>query len=187
MTKTVNLLKSKRGLSNAVSTLIILVVSVLLATVVTYYAINITSTRVQEEAVNIQKMHVWVNNTVKEAAFVITNTGGKDILLDKIAVRGVESDWTNVYYWKATTTVTSDLAARREGNLTKIIVQGSYKTFTQGSTDLHVASGETFVIYIKDPDSITVNDVGTTVSLTVYTANAEYLEESNVESATPNP
>jgi len=41
------LLKSKKGLSTVVTTLIILVVSVLLATVVTYYAINMTTTRVK--------------------------------------------------------------------------------------------------------------------------------------------
>ncbi len=40
------LLKNVRGLSVVVTTLIILVVSVLLATVVTFYAINVVTTRV---------------------------------------------------------------------------------------------------------------------------------------------
>jgi len=186
-----SLLKTKRGLSNAVSTLIILVVSVLLATVVTFYAINITSTRVQEEAVNIQKLHVWANNTDQVAAFVITNTGGKDILLDKIAVRGVESAWTNVYYWRATAAITTDLLKTRESTLTGsspsiTYATGQTQTFTNASTtggDIELPSGGILVVYIANPDSVTSNDVGTTISMTVYTVNAEYIEECNVESA----
>ncbi len=45
-----NILKNRKALSTVVTTLIILVVSVLLAGVVTYFAINVTSTRVQEES-----------------------------------------------------------------------------------------------------------------------------------------
>ena len=47
-----NIMKNRLALSTVVTTLIILVVSVLLAGVVTYFAINVTSTRVQEESLN---------------------------------------------------------------------------------------------------------------------------------------
>jgi len=57
------LLKNKKGLSVVVTTLIILVVSVLLATVVTFYAINVTTTRVQEESLHLTKQHIWYNTT----------------------------------------------------------------------------------------------------------------------------
>ncbi len=54
-----NILKNRLALSTVVTTLIILVVSVLLAGVVTYYAINVTSTRVQEESLSLEYLHVW--------------------------------------------------------------------------------------------------------------------------------
>ena len=94
------LLRDKKGLSVVVTTLIILVVSVLLATVVTFYAINVTTTRVQEESLHLSKHHVWYNTTGSwaQAALVIVNTGGKDVVLDKISVRGQECPWGNVYY-----------------------------------------------------------------------------------------
>ena len=57
------LLRDKKGLSVVVTTLIILVVSVLLATVVTFYAINVTTTRVQEESLHLSKQHIWYNTT----------------------------------------------------------------------------------------------------------------------------
>jgi hypothetical protein len=186
-----NFLKNRKALSTVVTTLIILVVSVLLATVVTFYAINVTTTRVQEESLFLTKQHVWYNTTGRwaEAAIVIVNTGGKDIVLDKITVRGQECPWTNVYYWKTNTdTISADL------NVTTVELDGAYfdmsstfkygdSNFTRASNDLTLISGYTMVVYIKNPDSIALNDVGITVGITVFTSNAQYYKETNVEAA----
>jgi len=101
-----SLRKSKIGLSTVVTTLIILVVSVLLATVVTFYAINITTNRTQQESLYMSKLHIWFNTTsptCAEAAFAVVNTGGRDVVLDKITARSQTSDWSNVYYWRTST------------------------------------------------------------------------------------
>ncbi len=79
------------ALSTVVTTLIILVVSVLLAGVVTYFAINVTSTRVQEESLIVTQEHIWVDNAgAAVGAIMITNTGGRDVVINKITVRGQE-------------------------------------------------------------------------------------------------
>jgi len=182
--------KNRKGLSTVVTTLIILVVSVLLATVVTYYAINVVSTRVQEESLYLTKFHVWYNTTGSwaEGAFVIINTGGRDVVIDKIAIRGQESPWTNVFYWKTSNvTVSEDLLPTSNGlnisqNTASITVQGALRTFSQASDDLTLKSGWTMVIYVSEPDSISVNDVGTTVGITLFTATAQYYKETNIES-----
>jgi hypothetical protein len=177
-------LKSKRGLSTVVTTLIILVVSVLLATVVTYYAINITTTRLESEDLKITKVHIWANSSEAQAAFVLTNVGGRDVLLDKITVRDQSSAWTSVFYWEANVTVSTDLAVTSDplnASTATITVQGSGRTFTQASDDIAVASGATVVIYIDSPDSITVSDIGVTTRLTIHSANAMYSKECNVE------
>jgi hypothetical protein len=184
-----NILKNKKALSTVVTTLIILVVSVLLATVVTFYAINVTTTRVQEESLFLTKQHVWYNTTGSwaQAALVIVNTGGKDVVLDKITARGQESSWSNVYYWRTNTvTISTDLAVtptELTGSSFLVSVQGTDRNFTQGSNDLTLMSGYTMVIYIKNPDSVALNDVGLTVGITVFTANAQYYKEANVEAA----
>jgi hypothetical protein len=36
------------------------------------------------------------------------------------------------------------------------------------------------IVYITNPDSISVNDIGITVGFTVFTANAQYYKETNV-------
>src|SRR5512138_676404 len=91
-----NLLKNRLALSTVVTTLIILVVSVLLAGVVTYFAINVTSTRVQEESLALTKQHIWYNSTAgkAQAAILVINTGGRDVVVDKITIRGQEASWT---------------------------------------------------------------------------------------------
>ncbi|MCJ7722141.1 type IV pilin, partial [Candidatus Bathyarchaeota archaeon] len=90
--------RNRLALSTVVTTLIILVVSVLLAGVVSYFAINVTSTRVQEESVHITKQHIWSDGTSAQAAFLIVNTGGRDLVIDKISARGQESAWSEVFY-----------------------------------------------------------------------------------------
>jgi len=177
--------KNKKGLSTVVTTLIILVVSVLLATVVTYYAINVTSTRVEEESLSLRKAHVWVSSSDDQAAFVIINTGGRDVVIDKITVRGQEISWSYVYYATTSSSVSNDLTYQ-SGNLTGAnitISTGNTVTLSQASDDLVLQSGYSMVVYIDDPGSITLQDVGTTVGITVFTAQAQYYKECNVEAA----
>jgi len=181
--------RNKKGLSVVVTTLIILVVSVLLATVVTFYAINVTTTRVQEESLFLTKQHVWYNTTGSwaQAAIIIVNTGGRDAVLDKITVRGQECSWSNIYYWRTdNVTVSDDLhvtPTRINGTSFSITVQGAPRTFSQATTDLTLKTGWTVVIYVLNPDSIALNDVGLTVGITVFTANAQHYKEANVEAA----
>jgi len=180
------ILKGKKGLSTVVTTLIILVVSVLLATVVTFYAINVTTTRVQEESLQISKQHIWHNGTnFAEATFLIINTGGRDVVLDRISVRGQECPWVTVYYNKTTDAFTPDLSyidPNINGSLLGKSATVGLETYNlaRATDDLILKSGSSIIVYITDPDSISVNDIGTTVGFTVFTANAQYYKECNV-------
>src|SRR4030042_2261386 len=100
MNKINKLCKNRLALSTVVTTLIILVISVLLASVVTYFAINVVSTRVQEESLALTKQHLYHNHTAEPATasyaqgtLMVINTGGRDIVIDKLAVRGQECNW----------------------------------------------------------------------------------------------
>ncbi len=177
------LLRNRRALSTVITTLIILVVSILLASVLTYFAINVVSTRVQEESLYVCKQHIWVTNTgVAEAAVMVTNTGGRDVVIDKITVRGQESAWADVFYAVAAegddlsadlVFVTPPVAADADLGLTA--------TAVAATRDLVVSSGSTIVIYINTPDSITINDIGLTAALTLFTSQAMYYKETNVQ------
>jgi hypothetical protein len=184
-----NILKNRLALSTVVTTLIILVVSVLLAGVVTYFAINVTSTRVQEENLSLSKTHVWVaTDGTAVAAIMVTNTGGRDVVLSKIAVRGQTADSGNIFYAVAVlgtddlssdlnwTTAPTAIAADDTPN-----ADWSTALKALGTDTLILTSGSTMAIYINSPDSITVNDIGLTVAITVFTSQAIHYQESNVE------
>jgi hypothetical protein len=204
-----NILKNRKALSTVVTTLIILVVSVLLAGVVTYYAINIVSTRVQQESVNLQYVHVWFSTAddKAEAAIMITNTGGRDVVLQTIAVRGQTINSSNLFwfpvttigdlpyvsqktaisgYRKTTTTVgnttTTTITGTRTPNATGTTTPLSTNGYFNSTTDsITLASGKTIAVYMTgDPGSVTVNDVGLTIAISVFSAQATYIKETNV-------
>lgn len=182
--------KNKYALSTVVTTLIILVISVLLASVVTYFAINVVSTRVQEESLALTKQHVWYNATdhSTQSALMIINTGGRDVVIQKIAIRGQTVIWTNVYYAVTNKAVPADLQCNSSSTAGQGIHDGPYKVGTVDLTmanaidSLTLQSGYSMVLFINSPDSITINDIGLTVSITLNTAQAMYYVESNVQS-----
>jgi len=193
------ILKNRIALSTVVTTLIILVISVLLASVVTYFAINVVSTRVQEESLHLTKQHIWHNATAaagsegySQASLMIINTGGRDVVIDKLAVRGQECDWNStlgsndkfVLYAITNSPVQSDMTYQGSLNSTSdntITIGSSTFIFHVANSYLVLKSGYTLLVYIVNPDSITINDIGLTVSITLYTAQAMYYREANVQ------
>jgi hypothetical protein len=179
-----NLLRSKAALSTVVTTLIILVVSVLLATVVTFYAINVTTTRVQEESLQISRIHTWHDGDADaETAFYVVNTGGRDVVIEKIAVRGIAAPVANVYFVKPAAPITDDLAFIAVADILTGNPVGTETLTAVAGTNLVLASGESMIVYITNPGQVSVNDIGVTIGVTVFTANAQYYKESNVEAA----
>lgn len=166
-----NILRNRLALSTVVTTLIILVVSVLLAGVVTYFAINVTSTRVQEEALTLSYQHIWVDNSGNAVgAIMITNTGGRDVVISKIAVRG--QDCTTMFANKAQNT-TADIAYAASPASPYVAVTGN----------IVLPSGHTVGVMMTSPDSVGLNDIGLTVAFTVFTSQAMYYKETNVQAA----
>jgi hypothetical protein len=177
------LLKNKLALSTVITTLIILVVSILLASVLTAFAINVVSTRVQEESLYVSKQHIWVNSAgVAEGAVMVTNNGGRDVVINRIAVRGQQSAWETVFY--AAALKTDDLTADLKYVTAPVVTNnniGLNATATQATKNLVLPSGSTMVIYFNDPDSIGLNDIGLTVSISLHSAQAVYYSEVNIQ------
>jgi hypothetical protein len=194
------LMRSRFALSTVVTTLIILVISVLLASVVTYFAINIVSTRVQEESLALTKQHVWYSSaggfddlsnptSATQATLMIINTGGRDVVVQKFSIRGQTVAWGNVYYATTQATVSDDLDCQPYAPIINDFVLSDSDgalSFTKAGDSLTLKSGWSMVLYINQPDSITINDVGLTVSITLNTAQAMYYVEANVQAYVPS-
>ena len=214
------LMKNRMALSTVVTTLIILVISVLLASVVTYFAINVVSTRVQEESLSLSDAHIWLNPiaaagspTYSQASLKVINTGGRDVVITKIAVRGQDNAWSSwaagpvdpqyIIYSITNQPIQTDMYF--QGSALMVVPATNPQTttvtplqlsllgddpatgplpFSYATTDLVLKSGYTLLVYIVNPDSITINDIGLTVSITLYTAQAMYYQECNVQAYT---
>ena len=200
------LLKNRKALGTVVTTLIILVVSVLLASVVTYYAINVVSTRSQEESLHLTKQHIWNQPpaTLGDASYslsslMVTNTGGRDVVIAKLSVRGQNCPWLDevngkfVVYRIITEPISADMSfvdtftATPQAGDNTITIGGVEYEFTVAQTDLILPSGSIILIYIINPDSISASDIGLTVSMTLYSAQAMYHIETNVQAYPPVP
>lgn len=142
-----------------------------------------------EESLYLIKMHIWHNGTTySEAAFLMINTGVSDITIDKISVRGQECTWNSIYYNKTTDPITQDLPYLKPNNngtlLGKIVnIDSQNYSIEQATEDLILHSGQGMIIYITNPDHISVSDVGVTISVTIFTSQAQYYKECNVEVA----
>lgn len=185
----IKLFEDKRGLSEVVSTLIMLVVAVLLAAIVTYYATNITMTRTTTEDARISKPHIWVNASGSIGAFKLQNLGGKDILIDKVVIRGVSCSWASVGYYRVQDgdDVTGDfvLTYNSTGSTFNATIGAISLAdwIYGGDSDIPMRSGETILFSVADPTNIGLDDIGTPISVTVFTNNAQWIVETNVESA----
>lgn len=178
--------RSERGLSETVSVRILLVVAVLLTSVTAYYATNITLSRTKGEEVRISKERVWVNGSGAVAAFKVQNLGGRDILVGGIRVQGVELEWTDVYYYRVPTgsSVTGELNRTSYSSLTGSGVTIDGLNYNRSRGNLPLITSGSIIFYVKGPGNVQTSDVGTTIDLSIYTNNAQYITECNVESAT---
>jgi len=187
-------LDNQKALSQVITTLIILVVAVLLTGVVTYYATNVTMVRTTQEEVRIRKPHIWVAEGGNAyAALLIQNTGGRDVLIDKLTIRGVEAPWGDasviVQYYKVLSgdDVGADFKVMKNatdyyfGQIGSTPANASFWTNSTG--DMPLKSSGSILIFIKNPPNIALYDVGTTISMALYTSNAQWIVETVVESA----
>ncbi|RJS74318.1 hypothetical protein CW712_06760 [Candidatus Bathyarchaeota archaeon] len=181
------LLREKKALSQPVTTMILLVIPVMLTGGVVMYAYQIIGASLETELIVLSNQKIWVyQNGTSFAAFEVDNIGGKDIVIDKLEVRGVEASWSTVYYFRTQLTVTDTLncpnaSGHRWTNFE--YTPGNISDFTQASGDIPLPSGFTLVVYIVNPDNVRLDDIGNTISITVFTESAQYQVLSDVKSA----
>ncbi len=195
-TKNLNkLLRKRSGLSEVVVTMILVAFAVLLALTATAFINGVVRSRMKstgQEAVRFYKTHAWVepldNGTDRSVvAFKLYNMGGKSISVELIDVRGLEVDWSTVYFHVVNKTsesnlLYSDLRYFDWASLTGSFVDIGGYNYTQSTGTIYVSSGETSVVYIRMPEIIYMTNIGQPMTLAIATANANYITETLIES-----
>ena len=81
--------------------------------------------------------------------------------------------------------IVDDLSVLFVAGTQNVFGAGDTTTFlTQSTGQLILKSGNTMAVYITSPTSVSINDIGTTIGITVFTAQAMYYQETNVRTTT---
>ena len=189
-------MRRRRGLTNVVTTLILITFAVLLAVTATAYINGVTRSQMNsagQERIRFYKTHVWVDALAKGTdwavvAFKLHNLGGKSVALVLIDVRSWEMDWSRVYFHTINETseaalTYSDLNYFPWDSLTGSSVTIDGYNYTQATGSVYVKSGETVIVYVRAPEFIYKDNIGTPVSIAVGTTNANFFTECVAESA----
>lgn len=104
-----------KGISTVLTTLIIVIASVVLASATTMFGTSLFQTGAQQQSLSVTNVHMWqgTNSTSSNfdtamVAFVVRNTGDKILAIDSVKVRGattVYSGWFASNQTETTTTV----------------------------------------------------------------------------------
>ncbi|MCH7535468.1 MAG: hypothetical protein IH948_06935 [Bacteroidetes bacterium] len=101
----------RRGLSTVLTTMIILVASVVLATGVAVFGTSLFQTGAQQQSIAVQGTVMWVDPTddagLAWGATGVRNNGDKLVSVDKIIVRGTTVPFTNWYVDSSQTRVST--------------------------------------------------------------------------------
>lgn len=170
----------RKGLSQVVTTLIILVISVMMTTsTLTYYSMTITSSAINMEQLTINEFHVWVNESGAQAAIQVENIGGRDALITSIEIQYIEEPWSEIYYAYGS----CDKLTPTQGlNITNSFIHNEFN-FTQATGSLLLPKEGKLIIYVDQPNSIDVYDLGNMAHITVWTSAIQYLAFADIEIA----
>ena len=185
-------LRRRRGLSEVVTTLIILAFSVLLALTAIVYTNGVTRARMKSTAgenVWFHKVHAWVltvNDTDRAVvAFMLQNLGGKSVSIELIDVRGAEANWPDVYFYAVSEgeDVYRDLNYTSYDSLVGENVTIDGRVYSQATGNVHMRAGGWLLIYVRAPPIIFRDNIGQPILLAVGTTQTNYSTEVVVESA----
>lgn len=94
-------LKTRRGISTVLTTIIILVASVVLGSGVVVYGTSLFQGGTQQESISVQGVKMWVDpattNQTSWGAAAMRNSGDKIVSVDKIQIRGTDVPFGNWY------------------------------------------------------------------------------------------
>jgi len=168
--------KKRKGIGTVIATLIILIASVILGAGVIFFGGSTFQGNAESEAIRVSNAHIWVSaNGTSTAAFAVQNTGGKQVSLSTISIRGISVPLSNVYFNTADATATNiQTEFTADYTETSVNVNGvaGEETFTPATGPVSLNQGEVVIIYLDEPANIGAIDAGLSLTLNVEAGRA---------------
>ena len=156
-----------RGLSEVVTSLMLIAFGVVFALTVTILTSGVTfSTMSQpsDEKISFSQKHIWVDVSSEKAvaAFKLENKGTGDVRIASIDIREKEIDWPDVYWHLVSYNkpVTGELGSIQYDALTggSVVIDG--RRYVRGTAAITVESGRSLLFYVRAPESIRAASIG---------------------------
>lgn len=182
-----------KGLSNIITMLIIVTASVVLGTALILFASGIFATTVEEEAVDVSGESFWGNTTTtSQAAFVIKNTGSKELAIQEIKIRGIASPYSDWYYIDIsdggpggnvtiTTPLSYDPVPGSTLSLDYVTINGGNMSMSQANSPIGIKQGREFIIFVATPGQIDSSDAGDDLTMVVKSKDARAVVRSTIK------
>jgi hypothetical protein len=180
--------RERRGLGSVITTLIILIASVVLAAGVIFFGGSLFQTNTENESIQASNTHIWVspNGTSSVAGFVVQNTGGKVVSVQKITIRG-QSVPTGSWWYNNTQTVATasniQTELKYDGTLSTVDVRASTageEQFTLATGPISLEQGEAMFVYLANPAGITAIDSGLAFTMNIQAGKASAVNSVSV-------
>ena len=171
--------RSRKGIGNVITTLIILIASVVLGAGVIFFGGSMFQTNTQSESIKVSNVHAWVssqNSTSSVVAFAVQNTGSKAVTINSISMRGLSVPTTSWYSCTSpatcatSTNINTDLNAQYSPMTSIKLPDNTYYPMTSGSISL--TQGQATIVYVKSAGNLAPIDAGNTYSLQVQAGQA---------------
>lgn len=183
-------LKKRRGLSEVVSTLMLVTFGMMFAVILAGFATNVTRSQLKQttrEQLEVSKKHVWMNETSDEGvvAFKLENLGLNEVAIKVIDVAGHEIDWPDVYFYTVpeNETVLRDLNQTSYSNLSGETTTVDEREYTMATEGLAMSSKTEIIFYIRGPSNLSADTINQPIIVIFLTAHATVITQIIVEPA----
>ena len=173
----------RRGLTQSVTTMILLVLSVLLASgTMGLYTFSITSSTMKTEQLVIRSTRVWADPSNSQVALHVENIGGRDALITSVEVGYVEAPLNSIYVAEGEGGVLTPAEGLNITGAFNHTVSGVEYSFTPADGSIIIPVSGSLMIYVDNPEAVSLEDLGTVMEVTVYTSTLPYVTMDDVES-----
>ena len=175
--------KRRRGLAQSVTTMILLVLSVLLASgTMGLYTISVTTSAMKTEQLVIRSARIWADPSGSQVALRIENIGGRDALITSIEIGYMEEPLDSIYVAEGKGGVLTPAEGLNITGAFNHTVSGAEYAFTPATGSIVIPISGGLLIYVDNPAAVDLQDLGTVVQVTVYTSTLPYVTMDDVES-----
>jgi hypothetical protein len=149
--------------------------------VMAFTPVNVAQNAGQMEKIKLSNVHDWVaGNNTSTLAFIVENTGSKDVTINSISLRGLDSATSSWYYKIMDSNSQLTLPPDYSEESVDISGSGAEEILTNADGPVTIGVGQKAVFCIDGAGGVTEIDAGNTYAVQVKTENTSAVAQVSV-------